>query len=354
MLKVYKPILHDIYKAHNLIEYLVNEVWSKADAQQCKSKLNAELKSLYEEQPWLKKQVKSIYKVCKSLTPQEKLCFKNAFARNNRIEELCEGTIAPIDLSTLNGDLLRVLKPFFKKLYTQFLGWKTIRDNYGDKKVYYDELNLKNGFNECPCCGYGDLKTIYSKGRSAFDHYLPQKHYPFSSINFKNLVPICTTCNSDEKGEDDVLKDGKPIFYPFAVNHPDIEINVDVDTKALQKLIEPTDDLKYKITKLEIKVDFNLQSDQVESWDKIFDIKTRYFGKISDNRVGWLKRVVKHYKKYKAKIGNYSVENAFDDVIEDDSNEQLRFLKSPYLENLKTNIYLVKAIGEVTGSSVIN
>ena len=354
MLKVYKPLPHDIYKAHNLIEYLVNEVWCMADNKQCKSKLNDELKALYEDQPWLKKQIKAIYKVCKSLTPQEKEDFKNAFAHNNRIEELCDGKITPIALSTLNKDLVKVVKPFFKELYTRFLGWKVIREKYGDKKEYYDQLNRKNGFIDCPCCGFGDLETIYSKYRSAFDHYLPQKHYSFSSINFNNLVPICTTCNSGRKGEKDILKEGKPVYYPFAKTHPNIEVTVDVDKKVLKKLIESTNDLKSEISKSEIKVDFNLKDDKTKSWDRIFDIKSRYFERISSNRIGWFTKVDKHYRKYKEKIIDYSVENAFDDVIEDDSDDQLGFLKAPYLESLKSNRHLVKAIEEVAGSSKIN
>ncbi|WP_321289025.1 hypothetical protein [uncultured Sunxiuqinia sp.] len=355
MLKVYTAIEdNDIYKAHILIEDLVNKVWCKADNQQCKSKLTSELKDLYENQPWFEKHVRNIYRVCKNLNTNEKKAFKKAFKNNNRIEDLCEGVIKPVDLSTLDKELLKAIKPFFKKLYTQFLEWKTIRDKYGDKKNYYDSLNISNGFKECPCCGYGDLKTIYSKGRSAFDHYLPLKHYPFSSINFNNLVPICTTCNSDEKGEVDVLKKGKPIYYPFAKTHPKIEVIVDVKSKALKKLIEPTNDLKSKITKSEIIVDFNIKDDKTESWDRIFDIKSRYFGKIADNRVGWFKKVDQQYKNYKERINNYSVEDAFEDVIKADSNEHLGFLKVPYLNSLKLNTHLVKAIGEVSGSSIMN
>lgn len=352
MLKVYKTIPNDIYKAHHLIEYLVNKVWCKADNQQCKSKLNLELKELYETQPWFKRHVCNIYRVCKTLKVNEKKIFKKAFKNNNRIEDLCEGVIKPTKLSTLNEELLKALRPFFKKLYTQFLGWKAIRDKYGDKKTYYVELNLKNGFIECSCCGYGDLKTIYSKGRSAFDHYLPQKHYPFSSTNFDNLVPICTTCNSDEKGEVDVLKDRKSIYYPFATNHPSIGVTVNVDKKVLRKLIEPTDDLKNKIRKSEIKVEFDINDDKTESWNRIFDIKTRYFGKIADNRVGWIDDVRQIYRDPDVIINTY--EGAFDKVIATDSNKHLGFLKSPYLKSMKSNGHLIRAMDEVTGSSIIN
>lgn len=354
MLKIYKFISNDIFKAQNLIEYLVNEVWFSADRQKCRSKLNDELKALYDDQPWFQEQIETIYQVCRSLTTTEKLHFKNVFYNNNRIEELCDGKIKQIPINTLNRDLVKVLKPFFKELYTKFLGWKVIRNTYGEKKTYYDELNLRNGFINCPCCGYGDLKTIYSKGRSSFDHYLPQKHYPFSSINFSNLVPICTTCNSDEKGEVDILKGGKPVYYPFANTHPNIEIIVDVSKGVLKKLIEPTDSIEDKITTSEICIDFNLKDDKTESWDRIFDIRSRYFERICSNRVGWLNKVDKHYRKYKEKIHGYSVENAFDDVIDDDSDDQLSFLKAPYLNSLKLNPYLVRAISEVVGSSKID
>jgi hypothetical protein len=352
MLRVYKSIPHDIYKAHDLIEYLVNEVWCKADSKPCKSKLNSELKALYEDQPWFEEQVKAVYKICKSLTKKEKKNFEDAFAHNNRIEELCERKIIPIALNTLNKDLVKVVQPFFRELYTKFLGWKAIKDKYGEKKEYYDELNLKNGFIDCPCCGFGDLMTIYSKGRSAFDHYLPQKHYPFSSTNFNNLVPICTTCNSDEKGEVDILKEGKPVYYPFTKNHPSIEVRVDVDKKALKKLIEPTDDLKSKVNKSEIVVNFNLQDDKTQSWDRIFDIKTRYFGKIADNRVSWLDDVRQVYRDPDTTIKTY--EGAFDKIITTDSNKYLGFLKTPYLKNMKSNSHLIKAMHEVSGSSKIN
>ena len=260
MLKVYKSISHDIYKAHNLIEYLVNEVWCKADETPVENKLNNTLKNLYDNGRLknFRTDVEEIYNICKSLDKNEKLAFKTAFENNNKVEELCDGSIKAIALSTLNKKLVEKIEPFFKGLYINFLGWKDVNEYSGNKKEYYDELNLKNGFKECPCCGYGDIKTFNSKGRSAYDHYLPQKHYPFSATNFDNLVPICTDCNSDEKGENDVLKYGTPIYYPFAKNHPRIEINVEVDKKALNKLIEPTDNLEDKVNEKEIKVGFNL------------------------------------------------------------------------------------------------
>lgn len=358
MLKVYKPINppHAIFKAHSLIEFLVNEVWCKADKKPLKGKLNPTLKSLYENKrlKTFKDDIDGIYKVCQGLKEKEITDFQNAFANNNRIKDLCDKSIAPIPLSTLNKDLVEKIEPFFKGLYTGFLDWKTVTEYSGAKKAYYDDLNLLNGFIVCPCCGYGDLKTIYSTGRSAYDHYLPQKHYPFSSTNFENLFPICTECNSDEKGEDDILKAKKLIFYPFADNHPDIEVIVDVDSKALPKLIKRTDDLNNKLTKTDIVVEFNFYDERVESWNRIFDIKTRYFGKIADNSVPWLNKVISFYRLFGSQIKEYTIENSFDNVINLDSNDYLGFLKTPYLESLKAKSHLIKAVSEVSGSSKIN
>jgi hypothetical protein len=328
-------------------------VWCKADKGHCKGKLNGISKELYETQDWFQAHVNSIYKVCKNLDAVEKNNFQKAFAQNNRIEELCNGSIKPIDLGTLNADLLKEIRPFFNKLYTKFLGWKKIRDTYGDKKKYYDELNFENCFTDCPCCGYGDLKTYNSKGHSPYDHYLPQKHYPFSVVNFNNLFPICHTCNSDGKGETDIIKDGQVVFYPFSNNHPNIQLKVTVDKSAISKLIKKTETLSDKLDKSDIQINFNPDNDaRVVSWAKIFKIKSRYFSKIADNRISWIGDVREVYRDTDNNID--TVLSAFDKVIKSDANKSLGFLKSPYLESLKAYNPLVKAIIEVSGDYKIN
>lgn len=199
MLRTYKRINNKIFKAQELIVYLVCEVWCKADQQRYKTRLNEELKSLVETHEWFEYHVKKIYRIAKDLTPNQKDDFKNAFLINNEIEKICNLATAPVALSSLDKDLVDALIPFFKELYTKFLGWVLVYKKYGQKKEYYDELILENEFVFCPCCGYGDIKTYNQDGHSPFDHYFPLKHYPFSAINFDNLFPLCHTCNSDRK-----------------------------------------------------------------------------------------------------------------------------------------------------------
>jgi hypothetical protein len=352
MYKSYVPIKNDIYGAQKLIEFLVINVWSVADNKRCQTRLNPELKSLSVKYEWFKNQINLIYKVCKGLSTQERDSFKNAFQNNNRIEELCNGTKKPIPLDTLRSELVVVLIPFFENLYTKFLGWKLIWNKYGTKKSYYDALILQNKFNLCPCCGFGDFKTYYSKGYSPYDHYLPQLHYPFSVINFDNLVPLCHSCNSDYKGSTDILENGRKVFYPFASNHPQIEVEITVDKTALVKLINKVEDNGVFIDKQNITITFNPKDDRIDSWDIIFKIKDRYFNKVADNRVSWLDDVRKIYRDPDVKTDTFSA--AFDKVVELDSDKHLGFLKSGYLKNLKSYNHLIKAMDEVSKHSKIN
>lgn len=358
MLRAYKSIEHDFKKAHELIEYLVYEVWCKADATPVITKLNDTLKKLYEDGrlKTFKANVDEIYTICQGLDEDEKTAFATIFQHNNRIPELCAGGIKPMALSTLNKELREKVKSFFEGLYTGFLGWKTVCDTYSDKKSYYNALITQNDFNECPCCGYGDIKNEYSKGYSAYDHYLPQKHYPLSTTNANNLVPTCTECNSDEKGEDDILESGQPVFYPFDPAHPNIEesITVTVASKALDKFTEK-DRTKRDFESSEIAVDFTLADDRIASWNTTYGIKTRYFGKVAINGKSWLDQVRALYRLYADEIPGYNMERAFEGVLKVDSDKQLRFLKRPFLGHLKSDhAPLLRAIIEVSGDSRIN
>lgn len=350
MFRVYTRFNSDIFKAHDLIVYLVCEVWCKADRQRYRTKLNAELLELIDAHDWFDEHVKKIYKIAKDLTLDQKNDFKNAFLNNNKIEELCNLDLPIIELSSLDETLVKALVLFFKELYTKFLGWELIYNKYGKKKEYYDELILQNEFVFCPCCGFGDIKTYNQDGHSPFDHYLPLKHYPFSAINFNNLFPLCHTCNSSYKGETDILKDGKKVFYPYSIKHPDIKVSTKLEKKSLGKLITKTTDLANKISSDDMLLGLIPDNDQISSWDTIFKIKTRYLGKIADHRISWLDDVRAMYRK--PHIGG-SYEKAFDEVITDDSNKYLGFLKSPYLQNLKSYSSLLDAMIEVSGDHLI-
>jgi len=350
MLYTYKPINYKLKEVQQLVEFLVLEVWCKPTKQRCRTKLNDELKALYDEYDWFKEKVNKVYKVCKDdLTAQDIIDLKNAFENNNQIEKLCNGSNKPIYVNKLHVKLRKPIKDFFSELYTKFLGWALIYNTYKKKKDYYDELISKNHFTECPCCGFGDIKTEYSDGHSPFDHYLPQKHYPFSTINFDNLVPMCHICNSDSKGEADIIKNGQIVFYPFDNTHPTINVLVDFDNSKLPLLIKHSS--IDKLPKGYFKIDFNLKSDEIKSWNKIFKIKNRYSAKIADHRVSWFNDVRELFRD--ADINTPTATHAIDKVIKYDGKKHLGFIKSAYLTKLKSMPFLIKAIEEVSGTAII-
>lgn len=353
MLKTYQQIQpeHKIFGAHKLIEYLVKEIWCKADENNCYDKLTDELKLLYDnpKSDWFKTSVDEIYRVSKDLTADEKETLSNCFSTNNNIKGLCDNPNNRKQLDLLNTKLEKVIVPFFKELYKKLLSWEHIKSNYGSKKSYYDDLIAYNDFKFCPCCGYGQIKTIYDPGHSAFDHYLPLKHYPFSAINFNNLIPLCDVCNSSYKGETDILKKEKQVFYPLDADHPEISVDLEITKDSFKEVIIKRDN-KDTLVKKHIKVSFNIDNEKVNSWDSIFGIKTRYFGEVANNRGSWLNDVRKKYRK--PKIDSY--DEAFDEIIEDDSNKHLGFLKSPFLSKMKTFSSLIDAFEEVSGDYVFN
>lgn len=352
MLKAYKPIKNSIFDAHKLIEYLVIEVWCKSDNQRCRTKLNDELKILYDNTRliWFKKSLNEIYKVSKTLSIAEKDAFQNAFEINNNIEALCSNPTTRVTINTLNKDLLKVILPFFKELYSNFLKWVDVSAKYGSKKEYYNDLITFNKFKFCPCCGFGQIKTIYDDGHSPFDHYLPLKHYPFSVVNFNNLIPLCNICNSDNKGEKDILKKDKKVFFPLNKKHKEIGIKVEVETKIFKRIIVKINKSD-ELDKNDVAVDFSDKSEEITSWDEIFKIKKRYFGQIANNRENWLNDVKQVFRNKKIKTANYV--EAFDMVIELDSNKELGFLKTPFLNKMKSFTSLIEAYEEVTGDYII-
>ncbi|MDR6739128.1 hypothetical protein J2X56_001114 [Herbaspirillum sp. 1173] len=52
-------------------------------------------------------------------------------------------------------------------------------------------------------------------GASTLDHYLPKAHFPEFSIFPNNLVPSCTKCNEDEKGQKFATSINEQIIHPY-------------------------------------------------------------------------------------------------------------------------------------------
>lgn len=337
MLRLYKPLDNrDIFKLHTMLEHLVCSVWCEANnGETCESKLNADLKVIYDSYEWLKTEIDDIYTEFIPLLDADKQSIKDAFSTNNKIEELCSGTESPIYLDALPDIVENSIKPLLVNFYEALLERAKVP---GTKKDYYEKLIDENDFQHCPCCGLIDFESSDSKNREAFDHYLPKAHYPFSSVNFKNLVPLCYKCNSDRKKAKDPIEGGRKAFYPFSLNGHNIGIDFTLDkTKDLRKL-ERTD----------LNIVFNGDADEINTWDTLFDIKERYNDTTRKISKTLLQRIKRRHIKFSEGNPNWTYEDSMNELIadyENDKYEDKKFLKIPLMEELKRSANLIDVYG---------
>ncbi|WP_145889332.1 hypothetical protein [Candidatus Pantoea soli] len=62
-------------------------------------------------------------------------------------------------------------------------------------------------FDECPYCGISEPSTL--------DHYLPKESYPEFSVLSKNLIPICSVCNTIYKKSKFLLNNERIFIHPY-------------------------------------------------------------------------------------------------------------------------------------------
>lgn len=338
MLKLYKPLEnHDIFKLHTMLEHLVCSVWCEACEDACSTKLNAEFKEIYDSYPWLKTKVDEIYELCKNLQPEEKQAIKEAFVTNNEIEKLCNGETVPKYLNELPDVVKNKMKPLLVDFYETLLARKKVP---GTKQDYYQKLIKENELRYCPCCGLILFESEDSKNREAFDHYLPKAQYPFLSVNFKNLVPLCHKCNSDRKGIKDPIENKKTAFYPFGdPEGHNITISIEIDkTKDLGNL-----------HRQDLQIILNGETEKIETWDRLFDIKERYNDTTRWFSKSFLNRIKRRHIDYQKSNAGLTYIDSLNRLIADyeyDKYENEKFLKIPFMVELKNCSELIEVYAE--------
>ena len=239
------------------------------------------------------------------LTKAQKASVKQALAVNNSIKKLCAGQLKPVkyaDFKTSReDDFSDLLKAFCKKLWGSFPSNKKIEGHCGNVKQHFDDFvcDSHQVARVCPFCGLNALKPSRGKPRDAYDHYLPKSLYPFTSMNFENLVPICHDCNSGEKGEKDVLYKGgrrRVIFYPFEQGHShrSVRFNI-VPTQAYAPGSRST---SLKAISWHYDVTIKKANDpRVDEWERIFGVQRRYKEYMSSYETEWFDWLKDRYKE---------------------------------------------------------
>lgn len=336
MLRLYKPIVDDdIFKLHKTLETLVCDVWCKADDNSFEEKFSDDLKKIvdytYKKDVSFKSEIERIYNIFKSIDESQRKKIIDAFKQAEQIEQLCIQSPKPILLGELHETVEKDIKPLFKWCYEDLLDKKKVG---GDKLQYYKKLIKQNKFKYCPCCGLIDFESDDDSNevREAYDHYLPKSEFPFASVSFKNLVPLCYKCNSDRKKAKNPIENDRIAYYPF-IDNPDahsIEINskFDLDLDENKDLI---------LNNMEII----LGGDKLksETWNWLFDIEDQYSRKIRRNAQSFLRDLKERYRNKlkldsKAKFSDFLIEEV--ELYEKDIYYDWRFLKIAIIKHLLT------------------
>lgn len=278
----------------------------------------------------LKERFKLIYEHVTNLSADDRQSFCQRIIESNQIERICKGEYRPEAIIGNPTGIDKILIDLFLDLYKQVLDGKPFRDNTQTTlRDHFDQFCDTNiDITLCPICGIGELKKSQDKTRDQYDHYLPISLYPFSSINFYNLVPCCKECNSfDVKGDKDTIEisTGK-IFFPYDENHKGISLVVSInkDDSDISKI-----DWELTFSNRENK------NDEIESWKKIYSIEDRYQGYIKARIEKWYKCYIDFISSSNFSFKDISeFKQLYMLILEQDNSYGLNFIRKPALEGL--------------------
>lgn len=325
MLRTYKPLRnHTIYMYQSYVQHLICEVWCNAiEGQSCQDLLTEEFEKIYLARDWVKVASDEIYEVCKVLTEDDRAAIREAFFLNNDIESLCEGLSKAIELNSLHAVVEQKMKPLLVRFYNDLINSK-------EKLDYYNKLVKNNdNYNFCPCCGLLRIESDESPFREDNDHYLPKAEYPFASVNFTNLPPVCTKCNKKWKTVKNPFQNGRKSFYPFKPLDNEFEISIDINDSVSTDYLE--------LNELEVTISFNNDADKVDTWNWLFGINTRYNEEVREFSKTELRILANRFRRNEERKQGMTYEEILNDTIEDydiDKYDDRKFLKAPFLKEI--------------------
>jgi hypothetical protein len=299
MLFPYTYVAHGVEKLHSFIAHTVLEVWCKAKGPFKTSLLHPDFEPIViNSGQTLLDAITTIYNLFKPLTKVQREQIADGFKRNNDIKGICEGTTVPMrfkEIEAINKPLADELGKLNKELYTSVLKLAAVKKACGVLDEHYDEFMKINGKGKCPFCGLDDVKSEKLSTRDPYDHYLPKDIYPFNSVNFENLIPVCVPCNSSYKGVKDlfydkIAKKKRKAFYPFGNAKPDIIFRIEIRSLNFDK---PKD------SDVSVQIDSGTASEETAAWREVYGIDERYKDKCAseDSRL-WLQQVCDDIKNY--------------------------------------------------------
>jgi len=339
MLFPYRYINHTMEKMQEFIDYIFYEVWCKAPGTEYdlslfndKPELREVITNFHYTEPkgaeFFTKGIHKIFNIFKQLEEDDIIQLQKWYAANNNIEKLCQNYPSVIPghyevLKQLNPELSHHLKDFFTKLYSnEFLSKKALSSVIGHIAHHYKEFVKINNKGKCPYCGISDIDGEYVHTREAYDHFIPKSKYPFSTMNFKNLAPMCHKCNSDNKLRKDPLHDGncnrRKAFYSYNSKTYKVDIKISLTSNDIEHL--SPDDITITFGPPDL-------SEELNTWNDLFEIEERYKAKCCTDCKWWIEQLM-----WKGET------DIFPTILRSAENypyTDMNFLKKPFLEECK-------------------
>ncbi len=348
MIFYYDYSSHDLENLHALIEHLVKFVWCEAEGDFSYEKLHSTLKEIVVKsdkntnngKSKLGKSIELIYNIFLTITQTDRDKIYNAFDINNMIERLCtDKDYGPpmkfSDLTTISNDLSIEIKDFFTYLWEGGIKLKAIEEKFGNLNDHYLNWFEQNDEGICPFCGIYPLEKCQIED---YDHYLPKGVYPFISVNFSNLAPICQRCNSRYKHSKIPIETSgntrRLAFYPYANFHPGLTIIVTLQNRDLYCLTAD---------EIDLNIECENHNEQVETWMAVFKIEKRYKEKCLSRNCGraWYSAIIDEHENVEHILNRQTSKI---DLLrmkireaKQKPNSELNFLKKPFLEACEQN-----------------
>lgn len=272
--------------------------------------------------------LRAIYTAYMKLHPSKRTIVKKAFRNNIDIEGICSGTVKPYKYTDLPKGIVKPLKLLYDQLWNPILSYARVVDKCGTVKTHFNKFRKVNTNSVCPFCGIDGLLNEYDNLKNAYDHYIPQKKYPFCSVLFKNLSPICDQCNkSGNKGSKDIpfkpkTKIQTPLYFPYS-SIPNHKIKLSISSAST--------DLK-KLTTWTLNIDCVpvTNTDKKKAWNDIFNIEKRYKAIIAKGSSHWANKIIQELHAQKKQKGfnlNNYISNKIDAYSDIENHKEAIVLK---------------------------
>lgn len=334
MLYGYTYQSHSLDQLQDFLKHIVFDVWKSASGNFTITKIDTQYRDLVENtnHKYLKNPIKEVFKIYKTLSIVDITTIETAFTNNNNIQGLCDGSVAPIhyaQIKLLGRDtaigkkLANQLFILCTSLYTEIPSRQVCYDNYGKLIDRYHAFVSHPDVNYCPFCGLHQILNEYHTVRSDYDHFFPKELYPFTAINFHNLIPMCDDCNTRYKKRQDpinlrntIASNRKTVLNPYHVTNYHVEIDLSINHNSVQNLTPGH---------LTLTIRNNHYQTESQRWEEVFNIQERYKATIaSPDKKSWLDL----YNMMKSKFSHQEIMDHLSCNLYSDHN----FLKKSFLE----------------------